>query len=258
MYGLDLLNQTTANKGPYWYHHDGLGSVSDITSASGTPLWWAEYQPYGLVRASGSTSQAPVNPFMFTGQYQDGPTGLYDLRARQYDPTTGRFLAVDPATASVTSPYVSSYAYVGDDPTSQVDPSGKDNPLCLALIAALVEGGPVDVAVAIGCLGVSALVGYAAIQSQQAAQNYLRQWPLQPNGTLQEPPLVNVGPPLPPASRGKCTPTGALLICITAAGTITYWFITQANAPHPEPGPPPVPPATPIPVPRPAIGHNQK
>ena len=23
-YGLDLLAQTTLNKGPYWYHHDGL------------------------------------------------------------------------------------------------------------------------------------------------------------------------------------------------------------------------------------------
>ena len=174
VYGLDLLNQTTANKGPYWYHQDGLGSVSDITSASGTPLWWAEYQPYGLLRESGSTSQAPVNPFGFTGQYQDGPTGLYYLRARQYDPTTGRFLTVDPAAPATTSPYGSSYAYVGDDPTNAVDPSGKDNPLCLALIAALVEGGPVDVAVAIGCLGVSALLlEYAALQSQHAAQNYL-------------------------------------------------------------------------------------
>ena len=66
VYGLDVLSQTTSNKGPYWYHEDGLGSVTDITSASGTPLWWAEYQPYGLVRASGSTSQ-PVGTSAATG-----------------------------------------------------------------------------------------------------------------------------------------------------------------------------------------------
>ena len=42
VYGLALLDQTTSNKGPYWYHEDGLGSVSDITSSAGTPLWWAE------------------------------------------------------------------------------------------------------------------------------------------------------------------------------------------------------------------------
>ncbi len=65
-YGLALLGQSTANKGPYWYHQDGLGSVSDITSSAGTPLWWAEYQPYGLLRASGSTSQ-PVGTSAATG-----------------------------------------------------------------------------------------------------------------------------------------------------------------------------------------------
>lgn len=27
------------DQGPYWYHHDGLGSVSDVTSATGTSLW---------------------------------------------------------------------------------------------------------------------------------------------------------------------------------------------------------------------------
>ncbi len=38
VYGLDLLSQTTATKGPYWYHHDGLGSVTDVTSATGSSL----------------------------------------------------------------------------------------------------------------------------------------------------------------------------------------------------------------------------
>jgi len=60
MYGLDLLGQTTPTKGPYWDHADGLGSVTDITSATGTPLAWTEDSPFGTIRASGATSQAPT------------------------------------------------------------------------------------------------------------------------------------------------------------------------------------------------------
>jgi RHS repeat-associated protein len=109
-YGLDLLSQATPTKGPYFYHHDGLGSVTDITSSSGTALAWTEYTPFGAPRASASTSQAPaVNPFRFTGEYRDSVTGLYHLRARQYDPGTGRFTALDPRSPAVGDPYVSAY-----------------------------------------------------------------------------------------------------------------------------------------------------
>ncbi|MBI2777378.1 MAG: RHS repeat-associated core domain-containing protein, partial [Chloroflexi bacterium] len=97
-YGLDRLSQTTPTKGPFWYHADGLGSVTDITSATGASLAWTEYTPFGTIRPSGATSQAPVNPFRFTGEYRDSTTGLYHLRARAYDPTTGRFTAVDPVS----------------------------------------------------------------------------------------------------------------------------------------------------------------
>ena len=170
VYGLDLLNQTTANKGPYWYHHDGLGSVSDITSASGTPLWWAEYQPYGLLRESGSTSQAPVNPFGFTGQYQDTPTGLYYLRARQYDPTTGRFLAPDPTDAPLTNPYITVYGYAGDQPTSYADPSGR-------CFGPLIELLPVCIDVAVNVA--AGVAGYvAATVSTNVVHNWASGQPL--------------------------------------------------------------------------------
>ena len=45
------------------------------------------------IKASGSQ---PTNLMKFTGEYLD-PTGLYYLRARQYDPVSGRFLTTDPA-----------------------------------------------------------------------------------------------------------------------------------------------------------------
>jgi len=122
----DLLAQTTPTKGPYWYH-DGLGSVTDLTSTSGTSLWWTEYTPFGTPRASGSTSQAPTNLFRFTGAYLDTVTAFYHLRARQYDPTLGRFLSPDPLPGPLTEPAVGAYVYVRDNPVNLVDPSGLES-----------------------------------------------------------------------------------------------------------------------------------
>ncbi|MEX0629631.1 MAG: RHS repeat-associated core domain-containing protein [Chloroflexota bacterium] len=123
-YGWDLVNQT-AGANTYTYHHDGLGSVSDVTGLSANSLTWSEYYPYGQVRQAGVGAGAPaVNPFGFTGEQLDGLTGFYHLRARQYDPTTGRFLSTDPLAAPITDPYVASYVYVRNDPCRSVDPSG--------------------------------------------------------------------------------------------------------------------------------------
>jgi RHS repeat-associated protein len=58
----------------------------------------------------------------FTGEYHDTTAGLYHLRARQYDPVIGRFLATDPVTPALEDPYVAAYAYVNNRPTALTDP----------------------------------------------------------------------------------------------------------------------------------------
>jgi len=135
-YGLDLLSQAAGSK-TYWYHHDGLGSVVDITGSTGTSVSWSEYYPYGLVRqqgkAGGGTGAPAVQTFAFTGEQLDPLTGLYHLRARQYDPRTGRFLTTDPVALPISDPYVSAYIYVGQHPTRYTDPSGKCFLLCAAV-----------------------------------------------------------------------------------------------------------------------------
>jgi RHS repeat-associated protein len=63
----------------------------------------------------------------FTDEYLD-PTGLYHLRARQYDPAVGRLLQRDPMSSNLSQrkPLASDYAYVADRPTVLVDPTGMD------------------------------------------------------------------------------------------------------------------------------------
>jgi RHS repeat-associated protein len=75
----------------------------------------------------------------FTGEYLD-PTGLYHLRARQYDPQLGRFLSRDPLEPQRDAPYVSVYAYVNDYPTVAKDPSGQCFLVCAVVGAAIGEG----------------------------------------------------------------------------------------------------------------------
>jgi len=69
-------------------------------------------------------ASAPADPIGFAGELQDPATGLYDLRARQYDTQTGRFLGTDPLPAAVMDPLIAAYVYADDLPTALVDPTG--------------------------------------------------------------------------------------------------------------------------------------
>src|ERR1700689_644019 len=58
-------------------------------------------------------------PF-FDAQYTNSDTGLIYMRAREYDPTTGQFLTVDPAVGITRAPY----NYAGDNPVNEQDRRG--------------------------------------------------------------------------------------------------------------------------------------
>lgn len=51
------------------------------------------------------------------------PNGFYYMRARYYDPNVGRFISEDPI--GFEGGDVNLYAYVGNNPVSWIDPSGK-------------------------------------------------------------------------------------------------------------------------------------
>lgn len=108
-----------------YYQYDGLGNVVNVTSASGAAQWSYAYEPFGSNRSEVKHDlAAPDNLMRFAGELYDATIGLYHLRARQYDPATGRFLGTDPLPPFVTDPYVSTYVYGGNRPTVLVDPSG--------------------------------------------------------------------------------------------------------------------------------------
>lgn len=123
VYGRRRLS-ITADGASHYYAYDGIGSVVNLTSASGTAEWTYAYEPFGATRTeTQEDNNAPINPMKFVGELSD-PTGFYYLRARQYDPRNGRFDRPDPASTSAPDPYVSSYVYARNRPTVLIDPSG--------------------------------------------------------------------------------------------------------------------------------------
>jgi RHS repeat-associated protein len=77
----------------YYYHADGLGSITALTDEQGTVVQQYEYDSFGRITKSGIFLR---QPYTFTGREWDQETGLYYYRARHYDPKTGRFLSRDP------------------------------------------------------------------------------------------------------------------------------------------------------------------
>jgi len=99
-----------------WLHADNQGSIIAWSNAAGA-VTTTSYDPYGAPQSwSGSR-------FSYTGQIMLAELSLYHYKARAYDPTTGRFLQVDPVGYTADNDL---YAYVGADPTNASDSSGTD------------------------------------------------------------------------------------------------------------------------------------
>lgn len=239
-FGLDLLRQT-AGSTTYYYHHDGLGSVGDVTSSAGASLTWGEYYPYGIRRQAGTGTGAPATqPFGFTGEQQDAITGLYHLRARQYDAGTGRFLSLDPAKPATSDPYLSSYVYVWDSPVVFADPSGR----CTQALAAAVlgpGGAAAGGAVTVVCLGIVGLFWAASqVGTQVAKQGFPDDAPwIDTVGETQpdmNPDLVGIQPPV----RG-CLESNVCKSVVAAVLVALGWRALN-------PGGPPITDAQPLPT----------
>jgi RHS repeat-associated protein len=163
--GVDHLTTTTAastsggavTSVTGWMYLDALGSVRVISDSSGQTTAAAAYTDFGgLEPAAGSvycgdkgnSSCAPgqlkklpgpvlppvtgCSPVGFTGQLAD-PVGASDggvdwhFSARDYTPSTQSWLSPDPHTGALSQPQrVNAYSYVLDDPTTLVDPDGRD------------------------------------------------------------------------------------------------------------------------------------
>ncbi len=107
-----------------YYQTDALGSVTNLTTPTGTIGATYRYNPYGTNRATTTILPAyTANPLKYTGQQQD-PTDNYNLRARHYNPGRGVFTQTDPMPYGVGHPFENLYGYGRNNPMLYTDPTG--------------------------------------------------------------------------------------------------------------------------------------
>ncbi|WP_051831032.1 RHS repeat-associated core domain-containing protein [Streptomyces novaecaesareae] len=84
--------------------------------------------PFGNPRGTQPASSAWAGTKGFVGGTKDDTTGLTNLGARQYDPTSGRFINPDPVLDQADPQQWNGYAYSHNDPVNRSDPSGLYDP----------------------------------------------------------------------------------------------------------------------------------
>jgi len=99
-----------------------MGSVRGLSDASGNVVDTYSYDAYGmLLDKTGST----INPYRYRGEQYDPELSAYYLRARYYQPGTGRFLTTDAVEGMIGDPLSAHrYLYGYNDPIHNLDPSG--------------------------------------------------------------------------------------------------------------------------------------
>jgi len=104
----------------YYYSKDHMGSIREMTDASGNVQVGYKYDPYGrVVQLQGSLA----SDFQYAGYYVHAPSGLNLTMHRAYDANLGRWINRDPIGESGG---INLYAYVNNSTINLTDPYGTD------------------------------------------------------------------------------------------------------------------------------------
>ena len=102
----------------YFYHADGLGSVTAITDSARNVVQSYGYESFGMLQPSTGFR----NSYTYTGREWDKDSGLYYYRARYYDALEGRFISKDPI--GILSYKYNTYSYAENNTINYIDPYG--------------------------------------------------------------------------------------------------------------------------------------
>jgi RHS repeat-associated protein len=135
--GSRLISQLTTASDTSYYLDDGTRSTRLLADSSGAVTDRYAYDAYGnLMDVVGSTR----NAYLYRAQEFDAADGLYNLRARRYDPMVGRFVGRDPVSGNPLMPMTfNPYLYSLNDPVNRLDPSGRESLMSVAAASAVVN-----------------------------------------------------------------------------------------------------------------------
>jgi RHS repeat-associated protein len=122
--GSSIIARLDANGEPLYYLTDSMGSVIGLVDGAGNIQSRIVYDGFGNVE-SGDDGSSLGGDFRFQGQWLEGESGLYYMRARDYDSQTGLFLsrdAVDVQQQGVEA--FNPYQFAFNNPLVYSDPTG--------------------------------------------------------------------------------------------------------------------------------------
>ena len=136
--GLKFIYDTTGVAGlnyngeSYLYRKDVQGNIIAIIQWPNMIVARYEYDAWGnhvVTDKNGNPITSGIgvlNPFRYRSYYYDTETELYYLQTRYYDPELGRFISQDSIeyAAPETINGLNLYAYCGNNPVMNIDPTG--------------------------------------------------------------------------------------------------------------------------------------
>ena len=144
---------------------DGTDNPVGLLTNSATVSFAYKYDPWGVqtLTAGGTGNGAGQNPYAFHAGIKDPGSGLIKFGQRWYNPTTGTWTQQDTLDHPLDPANANRYAYAGDDPINNMDPSG-------SITATQIECGLAFLAVtALVSFGIGAIVEGIAVGVLEAA-----------------------------------------------------------------------------------------
>lgn len=114
--------QNGEKSGYTYYTQNAHGDVVNLTDATGAITKSYTYDAFGVEK---NIDDSDTNAFRYCGEYYDSESGTIYLRARYYDPSTGRFISRDSYAGKNSDPLsLNLYTYCHNNPIFYADPKG--------------------------------------------------------------------------------------------------------------------------------------
>ena len=123
-YGTPLGLHSAGND--FYLVPDNLGSVIAVVNTAGSVAARYSYDPYGTTVSADESGLRQPNIIRYTGGALDQATGLTKLGQRYDNPALGAFTQQDASQILANPSNGNLYAYAGDNPTNNIDPTGND------------------------------------------------------------------------------------------------------------------------------------
>lgn len=119
----DIPVATIRGSSIFYVHTDHLNAPKKVTQTNNAVRWSWDRDPFGTTIVNENPSGLGTFSYnlRLPGQFYDVETGLNYNYFRDYDPQIGRYVQSDPIGLQAG---VNTYAYVGNNPISLVDPMG--------------------------------------------------------------------------------------------------------------------------------------